>query len=76
MAELEWEHKKRAVSYHAQVATDQGFKTIVFENNGWTGDMLAAPPLDSSTTYYWRVRGQNLMGDGKWSETLSFMTAN
>lgn len=76
MVELEWLHKKRAVSYHAQVATDKGFNSIAFEREGWTGNLLTVPPLDSGTTYYWRLRGQNLMGDGKWSETLSFTTAN
>ena len=58
--------------YLIQVATDPGFTSLVEEET--IEQMNYQASLDSSTTYYWRVRGDNVCGDGMYSQVFSFQT--
>jgi hypothetical protein len=71
---LQWEDAVQAQSYDVEVATDAGFTNIVFSRTGVTNESVAvSPELNTSTTYYWRVRALNPCGDSGWV-SASFMT--
>lgn len=70
-----WQTDPLAVSYTLEVATDNGFSNIVYNQTGLTSTThVATTPLDPETTYYWRVRATNGCGDGSNSSTFSFTT--
>ena len=64
-----------ASTYEIEIATDMNFTNIVASN-----PMLTTPTYNGSlepiTTYFWRIRGNNLCGTGSWSATNTFTTAN
>jgi len=61
------------ILYHAQIAKDNSFSTIVFDQSGITDTTFSAGFCDSvSTTYYWRVNAKNNTGTGAWSSVFSF----
>ncbi len=60
-----------------EVSTTSNFSTIGFSttvNNGGTS-VTIAPPLQSNTKYFWRVRSSNTCGGGPNSVVRSFTTA-
>ncbi|MDX1556304.1 MAG: hypothetical protein R3212_09780, partial [Xanthomonadales bacterium] len=63
-----------APEYVIEVATDNAFSSIVFTETTSGTESTPAAPLASTTTYYWRVRGQNACGPSADSETFSFTT--
>jgi len=71
---LEWTASAQALDYDLEVATDPGFLSIVESQTGLTGLSHTLASLAATTTYYWRVRGTSLCGDGAWSTTFSFTT--
>lgn len=58
-------------NYNFQISTDQYFRSIVFE--GFTTNIAEFFNLESGGTYYWRVRAQDDIGWGPWSEVWSFI---
>src|SRR5690606_5364649 len=48
----------------------------VFELTGIAGTSAEVPGLASATAYHWRVRAVNAAGNGLWSETWQFTTAD
>ena len=66
-----------ASTYEIEVATDLNFTDIVIANPIVDSETFTSNSfLDSETTYFWRIRGNNLCGTGNWSTTQSFTTAN
>ncbi|MBL0018399.1 MAG: T9SS type A sorting domain-containing protein [Bacteroidetes bacterium] len=64
-------------TYSIDIATDAGFTNIVRTATGLlTASYVPAPPLNSTTLYYWRVRGSNGCGNGAYSTTRNFTTNN
>ena len=72
---LTWDVDSNSSGYYVEVATDNTFTTIVSSGNV-TNNTYTPSPLNQSTTYYWRVRGENLCGDGTFSTAFSFTTLN
>ncbi len=71
---LQWSASTQGTSYLVEVDDDPGFGSLKFSTT-LTGTSQALPSdLESSTTYYWRVRSTNLCGDGSYSATFSFTT--
>jgi hypothetical protein len=66
--------------YHVQVASDNGFSTIVFEDNAVPGVTTSsvASGLAINTTYYWRVKAANVSGaqNSAFSSYREFTTLN
>lgn len=72
-ARLTWERDPNADLYFVQVATIADFSALVWESSV-SGPEAQPPALETSTTYYWRVRGLNGAGVGPWSAVRSFLT--
>ncbi len=70
-----WAAQQPGTRYQFQLARDAAFTQIVGNVNDLAGNGLNNQLLASGTTYYWRVRGSNLCGQGPWSEVRSFTTA-
>ena len=69
-----WAATAQASEYVLEVATDAAFSNIVFSKTG--SDTTATPTTDlaSSTNYYWRVRANNICGNGATSPVYQFST--
>ena len=71
---LNWSEVEYAVYYWLQVSTDMNFSNIVREFNNLPDPSRQIFGLDQGTTYYWRVKGWNVEGEGPWSDVMSFTT--
>lgn len=72
---LSWTASAQAASYNVQVSTDSGFSNIVFSGSVSSAtNIVVSTGLASSTTYYWRVTGQNTCGTSMQSVVFSFTT--
>jgi hypothetical protein len=68
-----WNEGASALTYHLQVATDDAFAQVVFDDTS----LMATEhdlTLEHSTTYFWRVRAINPVGQGDWSPPWSVTT--
>ena len=70
-----WNAVAGASSYSIQVATGADFGNVVASASGlgsptWTSNVT----LNTSTTYYWRVRASNTCGSGTYSSPFMFTT--
>lgn len=72
--EFQWRETELTDSYTLQIATDAGFSDPVVNREGITSTSYEVTGLDYGTTYYWRVSGANLAGQGEWSEVRQFST--
>lgn len=71
---LQWNASVQGTSYLLEVDDDPGFGSPLL-SLPLSGTSQSFPSdLESSTTYYWRVRSTNLCGDGTFSSTFSFTT--
>jgi serine protease len=72
---LSWNSSSEAASYTLEVSTSAGFGSIVYTATV-TGTTHTLPtPLAASTAHYWRLRANNVCGNGSWSAVRSFTTA-
>ncbi|MGY6521474.1 MAG: T9SS type A sorting domain-containing protein, partial [Mongoliitalea sp.] len=72
--QISWEATALASRYHVQIATDENFNELVFEQFNVSTHQLAISSLSNGTTYFWRVRAANVIGVGPYSERRSFRT--
>jgi hypothetical protein len=70
-----WQPLAGATAYEIEIATDEGFATIV-DTDIVEGTSYSAVALAQDTEYFWRVRAINSCGDGAWSAVYSFTTGN
>ncbi len=74
--QLSWKCSFDAESYSVQVSRNPSFSLpLVMDQGGIGGRSIVASGLASGSTYYWRVRGQNTIGGGVYSQSSSFTTA-
>ena len=71
---LIWNASTPADAYDIQLATDTEFTAIVQESIGLRDTLYVASSLESSTTYFWRIRAQLNEAVGPYSESFSFTT--
>lgn len=73
---LEWERPSGAVSFQLQLATRADFHwtSLLVDESGLPGTSHPVDGLDLSTTFYWRVRADDVAQTSIWSEVWSFST--
>ena len=73
-ATLGWAAADQAVSYLVEIATDPGFADIVYSATTVETSHRLGQPLEPERGHHWRVRGENVCGDGAWSQGWTFTT--
>ncbi len=74
---FEWLPGEGSQSYTFELATDPSFNNIIESASGLTEPFYELSiGLDPLTTYYWRVRSENICGDGANSQVFNFTTGN
>ena len=73
---LTWTEANNATSYSLQIATDDLFNTIVFNDSNLTGYSKQVSNLQINTKYYWRLKGVNTNGVSPWTNVWSFTTGS
>lgn len=71
---VDWSATSQAVGYELEIATDAAFGDVVYSATEASTQHDVAAALDTSTTYYLRVRATNQCGDSSWSNTVQFTT--
>jgi hypothetical protein len=71
---LIWDTSSRANFFKLQVAYDQAFTLIAFQDSTIIQSQKQVGPLLNSTTYYWRVSARNDSGSSAYSDPWSFST--
>lgn len=64
---LSWKASYGAVSYAVQVSTLPDFSSLFLDKSGISSLNQTMSSLKGSTTYYWRVRAANPIGNSAWS---------
>lgn len=72
---VSWSAVANAAGYWVQVATTDGFTSILIGKSVSSGTAAELSGLAAGTTYFWRVRAAAVGVDGPWSLTRSFTTA-
>ncbi len=57
-----------------QLSTDVNFATTVLDSNEIADTSFVLAELNNLTTYYWRIKADNIGGASEWSEVWSFAT--
>ena len=70
-----WNTMGAGVTYQFQLSTDVDFNDIIFDESSISNTNIFASMLDPQTTYFWRVIGSNICGEGGVSEVFSLETA-
>ncbi len=70
-----WQTAAQAASYTLEVAEDSAFNAIVYTTTVKGAEHTLPQDLAALTTYYWRVRADNVCGAGAMSSPYSFTTA-
>ncbi|NNE34765.1 MAG: T9SS type A sorting domain-containing protein, partial [Rhodothermales bacterium] len=73
---LVWTDVDGASSYDVQVSTIANFSSTVVDSSGIESDSLLLASLENNTTYFWRVRARNEIGQSDFTETFLFTTGN
>jgi hypothetical protein len=61
-------------SYQLQIDTANDFSAPVIDFNNIVDTTHIVSTLNDLTTYYWRIRATNVLGESAWSSTRSFQT--
>jgi hypothetical protein len=62
----------KASAYHLQLAQDESFEEIIFEEDDISGNSLTVSSIDFSSQNYARIRARNSIAYGRWSGSLQF----
>ncbi len=69
-----WTASPQAETYLIEVATDPAFVDIVLSETANGSNFQPSSPLDTSTTYFWRVSAANVCGNDGPDQVFSFQT--
>lgn len=69
-----WQYAQNASTYNLQVSTDPGFNELFIEQSGIVDTNFVITGQAGETTYFWRVKSVNMIGESEYSETYSFTT--
>lgn len=74
MPVLSWQAVDDTDSYSLQVSTSSDFSTTVTDLSALTSTQVEIDEIAQETTHFWRVRAENEVGTGEWSDVWSFTT--
>jgi len=76
-ATFDWQAVPNALQYRIQIATDNEFSvnSLVLESNGIDTNSRSLQLPGSLTQYFWRVRADDSINIGRWSETRSLRSS-
>jgi hypothetical protein len=69
-----WKQAPVAQSYTIEIALEHTFSTPIFSQSAITDTSFTLTNLLYDTTYYWRIKASNEIGDGSWSAAWQFST--
>jgi uncharacterized lipoprotein YddW (UPF0748 family) len=69
-----WENTPHSNYNRLQIASDQNFTNLVFNQNSIADTFKTITGLTGLTTYYWRISASNLAGESIYSDVRSFTT--
>ncbi len=69
-----WQPVENALNYQIQVASDDEFGDIVFENFEIKSTNTVVSGLKKDSRYFWRIRSESNGGPGEWSKAWVFKT--
>jgi len=69
-----WSKPQYATGYNVILSTDASFTNIVLNDSILTDSLRALTNLNPLTTYYWKVRANNITGWGLFSSVFNFRT--
>lgn len=69
---LKWLPLAQAQSYCLQVAADENFSVMIFDDSSIVSSQRQVGPLGNKATYHWRVRAKNVAGVGAYSIPRTF----
>ena len=72
---FDWDDIPSTTSYVFELATDAAFGNIIVTAMVTDSAHVVSNVLNSSTDYFWRVKGNNICGDGTTSAVFTFTTA-
>jgi hypothetical protein len=71
---LSWSKLDNAKSYTIQISNSNSFSNLVFNQSSLTDTNSKVSELNYFTTYFWRVKAENIYGSSEWSEVATFST--
>ncbi len=71
---FKWHTEPYAEKYQLQIATDTSFSVLVFNDSTLTDTVKQLTLSGYNQTYYWRVRANNVGGNGPYSSVWNFTT--
>ena len=72
---FQWKKNNDASHYHIQISTNNDLSNPITNTDTITDTTYQQQtPLIPATTYFWRVRAQNISIFGPWSQSFSFTT--
>lgn len=71
---LNWNAVTGISGYRVEVSKNSTFDTIFLVQDNVTTASIVVNNLLLNTTYYWRVRARNVIGEGDWSAAWNFTT--
>ncbi len=71
---LYWNSSTNASFYRLQVATDNSFNNLIFDDSAISATYYQVGPLNQSTKYFWHVLAKNNSGSSAWSSAWYFTT--
>ncbi len=72
--QLGWQRTDETDQYRAQVSSTPDFSSLEIDEVLTQTYLNLDNLLNDLTDYYWRVKAENVVGAGDWSETRSFQT--
>jgi len=71
-----WKPVVNATDYRIQISKNSDFSSNVITISNIKTFSLVYPELDANSTYFWRVRASNSVGNGTYSTVWSFKTSS
>jgi hypothetical protein len=66
-----WESASNASTYEIQISQDINFNTLFIDTTGLTDTAFTYHFKNFTSTFFWRVRGNNIIGAGQWSAAMA-----